>query len=129
GVERAAGVGGGGRGRGGEMFLSGFDVVHGVLARRAPGVGDGVGEGAGLADRGVLGRRRRDGGEVVRARDVDDDGVRGGAVERRQSGSGAGGEAGERAVGGGAGEGGGAGARGGAELERPVDEGHVRRGA
>src|SRR5437870_3789124 len=83
GVEREGAVGAGERGRGGEMILSCVDVLHAQLSSLFPYTTLFRSEAAGLGDRGVLGRRRRDGGEVVRARDVDDDGVRGGAVERR----------------------------------------------
>src|SRR2546427_247107 len=71
GVEREGAVGAGERGWGGEVIIGGVAVMRVQMSGRASFVGDGVGEAAGLGDRGVLGRRRRDGGEVVRARDVD----------------------------------------------------------
>src|SRR5207253_2082431 len=83
GVEGEGAVVAGERGRGGEMILAGVDVMHGELTRGARVAGAGIGKAASFADRGVLGRRGRDGGEVVGAGDVDDDVLRGGAVEGR----------------------------------------------
>ena len=81
-VEGEGAVVAGERGRGGEMILAAVDVMHGELTRGARVAGAGIGKAAGFGHRGVLGRRGRDGGGVVGAGDVDDDGLRGGAVGR-----------------------------------------------
>src|SRR5258706_413709 len=73
GVEREGAVGAGERGRGGEMILAGVDVMHGELDRQGPRLNSGVCPASDAGFCVVLSRRRRDGGEVVRARDVDDD--------------------------------------------------------
>src|SRR5258705_266592 len=72
GVEREGAVGAGERGRGGEMILA--DRKSTRLNSSHLGISYAVFclKNNSLGDRGVLGRRRRDGGEVVRARDVDD---------------------------------------------------------
>src|SRR5207253_2523781 len=81
GVEGEGAVVAGERGRGGEMILAAVDVMHGELTGGARVAGAGIGKAARFGDRGVLGRRGRDGGDVVGAGVVDGDVLRGGAVE------------------------------------------------
>ncbi len=73
GVEGEVAVGAGQRGRRHrlEMVLAAVDVMDRELTRGARIAGEGIGKAAGLGDRGVLGCRCRDRGEVVGAGDVD----------------------------------------------------------